>query len=162
MLVANNVLWFEADPERSVKYGLLNLVAWAANILINYAMMDALVFGRLPNFPLPLDRLADPRAVVAAAPCTRGCSPMCHQPFLPPPLASAAWLCAAARDPNPNPNPSPNPNPNPNYRQCRLALRRAARATQPEGIGQRMRRQQLRARVVQAAAGGAVQLGQPV
>ena len=39
-----------------VKFGLLNLIAWAANILINYAMMDALVFGRLPNFPLPLDR----------------------------------------------------------------------------------------------------------
>lgn len=58
VLVANNVLWFEADPERSVKFGLLNLIAWAANILINYAMMDALVFGRLPNFPLPLDSAA--------------------------------------------------------------------------------------------------------
>ena len=58
VLVANNVLWFEADPERSVRYGLLNFIAWAANILINFAMMDALVFGRLPNFPLPLDRRA--------------------------------------------------------------------------------------------------------
>ena len=24
VLVANNVLWFEADPERSVNFGLLN------------------------------------------------------------------------------------------------------------------------------------------
>ena len=46
MLIATNVLWFEADPERSLKLGLLSFVAWAANILINYAMMDALVFGR--------------------------------------------------------------------------------------------------------------------
>jgi hypothetical protein len=37
------------DPNpkpHQVKFGLLNLIAWAANILINYAMMDALVFGR--------------------------------------------------------------------------------------------------------------------
>jgi len=27
VLVANNVLWFEADPERSVNFGLLNLIA---------------------------------------------------------------------------------------------------------------------------------------
>eukprot|EP00908_Phaeocystis_cordata_P020713 Transcript_3237.p1 GENE.Transcript_3237~~Transcript_3237.p1 ORF type:complete len:347 (-),score=162.90 Transcript_3237:498-1538(-) len=57
VLIANNVIWFEASPEQRWN-PLLLFIAWAANILINYSLMEALVHGRLPNVPLPLDTVA--------------------------------------------------------------------------------------------------------
>ena len=57
VLIANNVIWFEAHPS-SWWNPVMHLIAWGANMIFNFAVMSALVTGALPQLPLPLSTTA--------------------------------------------------------------------------------------------------------
>ena len=76
VLIANNVIWFEAHPS-SWWNPVMHLIAWGANMIFNFAVMSALVTGALPQLPLPLDSCAWLMGVRPALRSLRGSVNVC-------------------------------------------------------------------------------------